>query len=258
MSKSFLLGIIGVIVLLTIGGVAGANLQSTPQSSGSLTKQPSQVEQQQPVQEDDIEPIVAYEEGVAVDEAQPNVRKARNSRYNNAFSVRDEEEGIEALPVNSHWWLDMPALPVDRSTAVVIGTVKTSKAFLSDDKKGVYSEYAIQVEEALKNANSLQYVNTNTLTAERVGGAVRFKSGHLQRYRINDQGMPKVGRRYAFFLKLNPEQQDYTIVTGYELREGIVVPLDGRNSNLPFMRYQGIDEGSFLIAVRESIAKGNQ
>ena len=67
-----------------------------------------------------------------------------------------------------------------------------------------------------------------------------------------------VGGRYVLFLKSNGEGQDFSIVTGYELRDGTVFPLDGARSangaQLPFDVYRGTNEINFLTSVRDAVA----
>jgi hypothetical protein len=60
----------------------------------------------------------------------------------------------------------------------------------------------------------------------RPGGTVRFASGKVQRYTISKLGYPRQGGAYVLFLKWD-EQGDFSVLTGYELRNNKVVPLDG-------------------------------
>lgn len=67
--------------------------------------------------------------------------------------------------------------------------------------------------------------------------------------------MPRVGVRYIFFLKSSEFENDYSIVTAYELKGGRVYPLDGyrnyqKTVRPPFDAYEGRDEKSFLGDVR--------
>lgn len=74
--------------------------------------------------------------------------------------------------------------------------------------------------------------------------------------------MPRIGRRYALFLKRIDESQDFPIVTGYELRGGHVFPLDGSDGNggagLVFGKFKGSDASCFLEDVREAVARSSQ
>jgi hypothetical protein len=83
---------------------------------------------------------------------------------------------------------------------------------------------------------------------ERDGGRVRFPNGRLHMYMIADYDMPKVGLRYVLFL--NNDELGFQIITGYELRDGKVYPLD----HLPNPRiYENSDEMDFLSHLRKRI-----
>jgi len=186
-------------------------------------------------------------------------RRAKGKRYDNGRPQRVEElPGQEVpLPLIAHWWMGLPALPVAQSDAVVLGEVTDAQAHLSDDKSGIYSEFTIRVDELLKGDGQASLSASGTAVAERPGGKVKFPSGKVQRYGVDKQGMPRVGARYVLFLKSNGAGQDYSIVTGYELREGSVLPLDGAGnggSALPFDTYNGVNEVNFLASLRDAIA----
>lgn len=77
--------------------------------------------------------------------------------------------GTDELPINAHWWVGLPALPVEQSDAVVIGEVERAQAHLSTDKTGIYSEFTIRLEDVLKG-RSEEAVPGVTVIAERFGG----------------------------------------------------------------------------------------
>lgn len=152
------------------------------------------------------------------------------------------------------------ALPVAQSDAVVIGEVTDARAFLSEDKTAIYSEFAVNVSEVLKNNSPLTFNSGESITAERGGGAVRFPSGKVIRNLFDGKPMPRVGRRYVLFLKYSEEGRDFSIITGYELRAGRVIPLDGlfKNGNVvpqlvAHQSYRGADEITFLNQIREAV-----
>lgn len=184
-------------------------------------------------------------------------RKAKNERHNKKFPMAIDVSG-DNLPANStaHWWTGLSALPTNKSDAVVIGEVQDAEAFLSSENTGLYSEFTIRITEVLKNdaANPL----TNLVVAERTGGAVKFRNGRIKQFRYSGQGFPRRGKQYVFFLQRNADGQDYTILTGYELRGGRVFPLDGAGKKLQFSTYAGTDENVFLNEVRSAIAQGSQ
>ncbi len=183
-------------------------------------------------------------------------RKAKAARYKNRLPAAVDPEGNN-LPAGStgHWWAGLSPLPADKSDVVVIGEVRDAQAFLSEDNTGVYSEFNISVSEVLKDdpANPL----TGTVVGERAGGAIRLPNGRTKSFRPNAMGFPRVGRQYVLFLQRNPDGQDYTILTGYELRGGRVFALDG-NKKSRFAAYDGADEAAFLSDVRNAVARGAQ
>ena len=144
----------------------------------------------------------------------------------------------------------LPALPVQQSDAVLIGTVTGRQAFLAKNNQGVYSEIQIQVEQVLKGNTAAK-----TITIQRPGGAAYFKDGTLQVYKLADQDWPGLGKRYVFFLK-NSQAGDFDLLTGYELCAGLTYPLDGAsNPNLPFRAYSRMKEADFMSALKKALAQ---
>ena len=195
------------------------------------------------------------------DPKQRALRQARGSRYGNrgAQPIAELTPGEEVLPLNSHWWWGLPAIPANQSDAIITGEVLGAKAYLSNDRTEVYSEFAVRVTEVLKNESCLPLAFSNEVAIERRGGAVRFPSGRVQRYRTAHQAMPVNGRRYVFFLKSNESGQDFSLLTAYELRDGHVQPLDGYGDKgepvvSSFTAFAGMDEATFLKAVTDAIA----
>jgi hypothetical protein len=146
-----------------------------------------------------------------------------------------------------HWSEDFPPLPIEQSTTIIVGKVSESNAHISDDRSSVYSEVVVTVEEVLKSTREI----SKTIVAERDGGRVRFPTGTIFRYIIDGINIPKPDHRYLLFLK-QLDDGDFSIVTGYELVDGRVMPLDD-TSVVPFAKYQGSDENTFLSEVRNSI-----
>ena len=146
---------------------------------------------------------------------------------------------------------NLPALPLTQSTAIIVGQVTDAKAYLSNDKTGVYSVFAVQVDEVLRNSSKVPFSVGSSIEVERDGGRVKFPNGRLLLYAISSYDMPQVGLRYVLFLTTADGQSDFQILTGYELSEGKVHPLD----NLPKLyHYENADETTFLSEVRNRIA----
>jgi hypothetical protein len=111
--------------------------------------------------------------------------------------------------------MDFPALPVAQSEYIVLGKVTAAEAHLSENKKNVYSEFKVSVENVLKTASSSIIAGTE-ITVDRIGGVVKYPNGRSVLYRLADTNMPAIGERYLLFLTSN-NQQDISILTAYEV-----------------------------------------
>ena len=186
----------------------------------------------------------------------PNERAKRNrkgKKYNSPHALPiSESDQIYSI---TDWELGLPALPVAKSAAIVIGEVSTAQAYLSEDKTAIYSEFGVRIDEVLKTETRFPVVPGSILPVERVGGRVRFPSGKLAVSIVVKQDMPRIGGRYVLFLihRFPSETEDFYILTGYELRSGRVSPLD-RITSGPIAAYQGTDEISLLRDIRKAIA----
>lgn len=181
----------------------------------------------------------------------PEKRKAKNERHKDRLPHQFHTAGKMPVTSTLHFWEGLSALPADRSDAVVIGDVVDAQAVVTDDRKGVYSEFTIKVGEVLKgNGHRL----AGSLVVDREGGAVRFQDGQVNTFRVLNMGMPRLGGRYVFFLEA--KGNDFDILTAYELHEGKVYPLDGAGSNnLLFSKYAGAEVEAFMSEVRSAVAQ---
>lgn len=196
-------------------------------------------------------PIVDYNEAAPSDSALLQRRRARGAKYDKPEVTVDLTS--ELVVGSEHWGLDLPAFPLQQSTAVVLGSVTDARARLSNNKKGVYSEFTLQIEDVLKNDAAKSLTSETEVVVDREGGRVRLPSGKLGMYYITGQRMPVVNRRYVLFLS-GEASTGFTIVTGYELSGGKVAPLDRPGSGHPFTSYDGADEKSFLEELRGAVA----
>lgn len=145
-----------------------------------------------------------------------------------------------------------PPIPADESNLVIIGEIVGAKAFLSNDKRGIYSEYEILIEEILKKDNTKDLNAKDSVSADRAGGIVRYSSGQEVFYEMADQELPRTGGRYLFFLNKPDQSPNYNILVGYELpAKGKIHALDSGAAK----NYEGLSETEFLKKVRETIAQ---
>ena len=187
-------------------------------------------------------------------------RNARGTRFDGRLKVAEPNPEAGANGILDSWMQSLPALPVDASDAIVIGDITNAQAYLSPDKTGVYTEYTVRVDEVLKQTSAAPIVTGGFVDAEREGGRVRFPSGRVQSYITHYQGVLVTGQRYVFFLKYHKQADVFTILTGYEQRDGHVYPLDGVDlgqgaTEIPqFAAYKGVDEATFSKDLRRALA----
>lgn len=198
------------------------------------------------------------------DKAENKIKRiARNKRYDKQGNVIEPppQAGGGDIVERAPWMARLPALPVALSDAIIAGEVTDAQAYLSNDKSGVYTETTVKVDSIIKNNTSVPINSNESIETQRSGGKVRFPSGRIVRYRVHRQGIPKTGRRYVLFLKYYPEGQLFTIVTGYELRSGRVLPLDGAGDSpqatelSQFMRFKNMDETLFLRELQTALGE---
>ena len=181
-------------------------------------------------------------------------RDLKGRKYSKKYGKAIGEE-TDQIFSTSDWDLRLPALPVQRSAAVIIGTVCRADAYLTPDKTGVYSEFAVKVDSILKEDPKKQLTGGDTISVERSGGRVRMPSGKIAVSWTNHQDMPRVGSRYVFFLTHDFEvagdtPDDFYLLTGYELKDGKVFPLD-KSPKQSVLDYKGTAESSFLTDLVE-------
>lgn len=242
-----------LLLLIALAGVS---------ATARLREQEPEAPRQMPNRQEDMSqfPLVDASASEPDDPHKHEKRKARKSRYDKRGKLHLKVVEGTSAEANLHYFVGIPALPVQLDV-VMLGTVEKAEAVLSNDKTGIYSEFTIRTEEVFKDYGSIRLMVGSQFVAEREGGRVRFPSGSIQYFKIAKQNMPRVGRRYVFFLKRLDENDTDSlfIITGYELREGRVYPLDGDEQNmLLFEKYRGFEEGKFIDILREAVVNPPQ
>lgn len=183
---------------------------------------------------------------------EPNLKAARDAKarkYSRKYGGGINEE-VDRIVTTSDWDLRLPALPVARSAAILVGTVLEAKAHLTPDKTAVFSEFAFQVESVLKDDRKRPVAAGEIVSVERSGGRVRMPSGKIVLSWTDHQNMPGVGGRYVFFLTHDFERagdtgDDFYLLTGYEFKNDKVTLLDS-STKQEVLAYKGVTESSFL------------
>jgi hypothetical protein len=206
-------------------------------------------------------PVADYEPAEPEDAGKRQKRRGKNRRFDGRGMVaKPENSGEEQATTRfNDWEMQLSPLPVAQSDVVVMGEVSDAKAYLSNDKSGVYSEFSLRADEVLMESSEPKIAPGSMIVAEREGGRVRFPSGIIELYEIAGQGMPRPGRSYVLFLRATGEEQSYSIVTGYEVLGNRILPLDKRGvSKSKFGIYKDVNLNDFLRAVRNAIAQSRQ
>ncbi|MDQ2975694.1 MAG: hypothetical protein M3R69_09830 [Acidobacteriota bacterium] len=195
-------------------------------------------------------PSADYEEREPVDPVKRALRKEKQKRYDNFHTVAKKPHpgDAEVAAILDDFGPPLPALPLAKSSVIIVGVVLDAQAHLSDNKKNVYSEFTVRLDEVLKTQTSLP--PDNLITLDRQGGFVKYPNGQKVLYRFSGERMPRVGKRYVFFLEY--VHSDYRILTAYELSENRVTPLDDLEQ---FKEFRGHDEAAFLSTLRDLLAK---
>jgi hypothetical protein len=215
---------------------------------------PQKTRDQQQEADDDGIPTADFDAPEPGDPSERAKRRGKSAKYDDGVFVRKDDATGSAVESSyvSEWDVGLPALPAGKSEVVIIGAVSEAKAHLSNDKTGVYSEFTTCVEKVLKNSSPAALAPGGVISLERPGGAVRYSTGRRYRYLVSGQRMPRRGRRYVFFLNTTEEAQSFSIITAYELKGGIVFPLDSSDQ---FVAYKGMGEVEFIGAVQGAVSQ---
>lgn len=212
----------------------------------SLNTQSQDNQKQTPVDEFDTSrfPIVDVSALPQGDAKQLAKRQAKGKKYNNKYAPPIEL--LNSSYAVNHSLVRLPAIPLKESTVVVIGEIADAKAYLSEDRKQVYSEFILSIQSVLKN-ESRQVLSTNgSIEVERLGGRALLPSGKVAVVAVDNQNMPRVKANYLLFLTGGKLDEGFTILTGYELRSGKVFPLDHVSPTHPMAQYRGQDVSTLL------------
>ena len=240
------------VSLLVLGVLVLTTAFASRQSAGSQKKETTQKQNRSVEQHPDFSrfPIADFNASEPSEPSQRAARLAKGNKFNSQFREPQIEENTRRF-TNSDWDVRLPALPIEQSAAVIVGTVKSANAYLSPDKTGIYSEFEIAVSNVIKNDSNNPIKPESTITVERNGGRVRMPSGAIVVHWTNHQNMPREGGRYVFFLTYhfdipNYKGKDLVILTGYEFQNGLVQLLDDTQPSHPMNSYIGLPESKLL------------
>jgi hypothetical protein len=238
--KVFLM-VSSLLIVAGVFGIAGVPItQKTASPNG-----------QRKVFDEDRFPIVDYLEPEPSNDTERDKQRKRSQKYDKSgWNVNPTAPSDTTVRVDS---VDpkLPAFPFDRASAVIIGTVRKARGYLSNDKTGVYSAFEISIEEVLKNSSRVPFSIGSLIEAERQGGRVKFPSGRVHLYLVKEQNMPRINSRYVLFLTGGDIDSFFQILTAYELSDGQVYALD---ELVQPKTYDNAEETIFLSHLRSRVS----
>lgn len=204
-------------------------------------------------------PIVEFQGPEPLEPSIRDAREAKGRKYNSKHMPQLSDDTFQIFSTTD-WDVRLPALPVERSAAVVIGTVRSAHAYITPDKTGIYSEFQVAIDTVIKDDPKIMIKPDASITVERNGGRARMPSGRIIISWVSHQNMPRVGGRYLLFLTHdfetpNDTGKDFYLLTGYELRDGQVRLLDDTQPGHPITRYNGATETALLSDLSNAVAK---
>ena len=191
-------------------------------------------------------------------------RKAKSKKYNknNVLNPNITEDEIQMSSYD--WATGLSPLPVEKSQIVIIGKVVDAQAHLSENEKSVYSEFKIEIKKVLKNNEQISFEEDKYITVEREGGVVQYPSGYKTLFAVQGQQMPVVGQEYVFFITnefpiIGRQENDLYLITAYELKNGLVFPLDypGAGTHSLARVYNGKAESFFMDELLKSLSNSS-
>lgn len=234
---------------------AAVNVQSHQGPPSTQSEGDARAHRAAKERDDAATPIVDFLNPAGVEPGDSEGRKSKNARHDRQALVKsDPHPEVGETISEPEWQAGLSDIPADKSDLVIEGEVVDSKAFLSGDKTGVYSEFTVRVSRVLKVAPDLSVKPDDTVVAERDGGRVRYPSGKVIRYRIEGQGAPSQGKTHLFFLA-RAGGGSYRLLTAYGSQGGKVFALDGSRinsrgqGNWVFDKHNGRDFDSFMQEV---------
>jgi len=234
--------IVLTVMVLSVTVFKGKSRSTPVQQNGSVRRNTQRYEDRK-----DRYPVVESEESEPNDPVKRDKLRHQRKRFDNDSPFTNPGPEDVEVAFRPEFAFNFPGLPVTESDVVIIGQVLSGEAHRSENKANIFSNFEVRVEEVLKG-NDL--TAGSVITIQREGGVLKYANGRKVLFRLSANGMPAVAGRYAFFLKA--VEEDYSILTGYELSKDGIVPLD---YSPQFQSLQGENEPSFLTKLRDATSK---
>ena len=207
--------------------------------------------------ESDIVP----EEAESSNPQEREARRAKNTRYNAGGADLTVERPPDSEIFVEQVWPAVDFIPASDSAVVVTGKVVKMQPYLSSDRSRIYTEITVAVDDLLKRDRDNRLSAAHTVVIDRLGGALKLKTGRVVRddIQIDNLGKALLGKRYVFFARRVNDGSDISLIKTYELVDGKVFTNDSRPtkliSALPGVPKAWASEAMFVEAVRQEVRK---
>lgn len=230
-------GVIALLVLVTL------SISFVPSSTHS--------QQANPQQDMSKYPVVDFDAPEPSESAEKEKKNEKDKRYDKKpFIVHKPLPDYTGSTLYDYESMPSSAFPYDQSKLVISGVITGSKALLSAKKSSVYSEYNIQIESILKQSGGRELQIGQVVSADRIGGRVKYPNGAVMLYRVDWQDLPEPNERYLFFLDSDEEKNpNYKIVTAYKMKDEIISPLD---AGTKFREHNGRKKAEFIKLAKDA------
>jgi hypothetical protein len=207
--------IVTFLILIGLAGLLRSSLKASPQAPPPASA---------PLYS--AGPVTDY--NAAIPNNNDVLRFRRGERYSSPNSSSPElgEDADPILITTDTGNLQRDTLPFKDSDAVVVGTITSGQAYLSNDKRDIYSEFKLSVQEIIKMPTEPALREGDTVDIERHGGVVKLPTGKILVRSSKDYSMPSIGKRYLLFLKYDASTRDFHLLTAYLFHGGHVYELD--------------------------------
>lgn len=178
-----------------------------------------------------VDPAAAVVDEAHQDSHDPETQTQRHARNEYYKGARPLPPDPEVSVIHTDGLHVGDAFPVDDSTLVVTAVVVRFQPYLVPDRSGIYTEFALCVEERFDTSRQHRAGPGDTLFVTRRGGRVRRSTGET--YSLYVSGMEsfelRVGRRYLLALSYSAKSGSYHPRGVYELMDGRAVTPGGRS-----------------------------
>lgn len=254
-SNKIMWGLVALLCLTTIA-VSSGSVDSYLQKTGGLftNLNPNRTPPAEIKDNRDLTKygMVVYDAPPIADQIELDKRKQKNQRYDNQEWVYKTITNPRTAGVGKVTDVPPPPLfPVEESSIIVSGEVVSVATFLSNDKRGVYSEFTIKVDDLLKSDGASKDA-LKDVVVDREGGVVVYPNGQRVLYQSSERTLPKLGSKYIFFMTKDSKSTNYKILASYAIDGDSIWQMEiGR----PFDEFKNANKATFLEVVRAKLAR---